>query len=95
MNKKAAWLNFVREQLNKPEALLKSILWRDESKIELFHQNQNCYLWRKINIAYQAKNMIPMEKHSGRNFKIRDCFFTCEPEWIYISHENINSQSYQ
>lgn len=87
MKKKAACLKFVREQLNKPEALLKSILWGDESKIELFHQNQNCYLWRKVNTYYQAKNIIPMEKHSGRNVKIRDCFFTSEPEWLYISLE--------
>lgn len=84
MKKKAACLKFVREKLNKPKALLKSILWRDW--VKLFHQNQNCYLWRKVNTAYQAKNIVPMEKHSGRNVKIRDCFFL---------HLNLNDYLYE
>lgn len=42
---KAAHLNFAREHLEKSEAFWKSILWTDESKMELFGRNQNRHIW--------------------------------------------------
>lgn len=36
---RAARLNIAREDMVKPETFWKSILWTDESKIELFREN--------------------------------------------------------
>ncbi|XP_062849643.1 zinc finger protein 638 [Trichomycterus rosablanca] len=64
---KVARLNFAREHLDKPEAFWKSILWTDESKIELFGHNHRCHVWRKVNTAYKENNLLPTVKHGGGN----------------------------
>lgn len=44
---KVTYLNFARVHLEKLEAFWKSILWIDESKRELFGDNQNCHVMRR------------------------------------------------
>lgn len=43
----------------------KTVLWTDESKIELFGLNENHYAWRQANTAFQLKNLIPAMTHRG------------------------------
>ena len=54
----------AREHQDNPDAFWKSILWTDESKIELFGDNQNHHVWRKANNAYEEKNLLPTVKVS-------------------------------
>lgn len=92
---KAARFNFAREHLDKPKAFWKSILWTDESKIELFGHNQNCHVWRKANTAYQEKNLLQTVKQSGGNVKVWGSFSASGPGQLYIIQGNINSHAYR
>ena len=49
----AARLKFAQEHIAKPESYWKSVLWSDETQIELFSQNQHRYVWRKVNTAFE------------------------------------------
>lgn len=91
---KTARLNFAREHLEKPEAFWKSILWTDESKIELFGHNQNRHVWRKVNTAYHQKNLLPTVKHGGGNVKIWACFSSSGPGQLHIVQGIMNSEEY-
>ena len=92
---KAARFNFAREHLDKPEAFWKSILWTDESKIELFGHNQNCHVWRKANTAFQEKNLLPTVKQGGGNVKVWGSFSASGPGRLHIIQGNMNSHAYQ
>uniref|UniRef100_A0A3B4TRY4 Transposase Tc1-like domain-containing protein n=1 Tax=Seriola dumerili TaxID=41447 RepID=A0A3B4TRY4_SERDU len=92
---KAARFNFAKEHLDKPEAFWESILWTDESKVELFGHNQNRHVWRKANTANEEKNLLPTVKHGGGNVKIWGCFSASGTGRLHIIQGTMNSQAYQ
>uniref|UniRef100_A0A3Q2CFB6 Tc1-like transposase DDE domain-containing protein n=1 Tax=Cyprinodon variegatus TaxID=28743 RepID=A0A3Q2CFB6_CYPVA len=92
---KAARLKFAREHLDKPEAFWKSILWTDESKIELFGHNHRRHVWRKVNTEFKEKNLLPTVKHGGGNVKVWACFSASGPGRLHIIQGTVNSQGYQ
>ncbi|KAF7646092.1 hypothetical protein LDENG_00193750 [Lucifuga dentata] len=70
----ATQLQFAKEYIGNPEAFWRSILWSEESKIELFGRNENCYVWRKANTAFLKKNLVPTVKHGGGSILVWACF---------------------
>ena len=52
----AASLQFSKAHIDKPEGYWNSVLWTDETKIDLFGLN----VWRKENTAFQHKKPYPI-----------------------------------
>ena len=51
--------------LNKPQKFWNTILWSDETKLDLFGAMDQRYIGRKNNEAYVRKNTLPTVKHGG------------------------------
>uniref|UniRef100_A0A8K9UF72 Transposase Tc1-like domain-containing protein n=1 Tax=Oncorhynchus mykiss TaxID=8022 RepID=A0A8K9UF72_ONCMY len=52
-------LMFAKEHLDVPQRYFQSILWTDETSVELFGRNTQHYVWRKKGTAHQHQNLIP------------------------------------
>ena len=63
-------LAFAEDHLDKGIEFLEWFLLSDESKIELFSQNEACHVWRKPGTAYDPKNTIPTIKHGGGSIMV-------------------------
>lgn len=75
----AARLKFARTHVNSPESVFSSILWTDETKIELFGHMDASYVWRKKGEAYNPKNTIPTVKHGGGSLMFWGSFSASGP----------------
>ncbi|KAK3525993.1 hypothetical protein QTP70_011807 [Hemibagrus guttatus] len=62
-----ARLAFANAHLDKEEDFWSSVLWSDETKIELFGHNDVAFIWHKKGEAFNSKNTIPTVKHGGGN----------------------------
>ena len=51
-----------------------TILWSDETKLELFGHMDAEYVWRKKGEAYKPKNTVSTVKHGGANIMLWGCF---------------------
>ena len=51
-----------------------TILWSDETKLELFGHMDAEYVWRRKGEAYKPKNTMPTIKHGGGNIMLWGCF---------------------
>ena len=60
-------LEFARKYLNKPVSFWKSILWTDETKINLYQSDVKCKVWRRANTADDPRNTNSSVKHGGGN----------------------------
>jgi hypothetical protein len=65
-------LQFANAMLQKPDSNWQSVLWTDETKIELFGKNEKQRVWRKPNSAFQQKNLKPTVKHGGGSIMLWD-----------------------
>ncbi|KAF7641700.1 hypothetical protein LDENG_00274330 [Lucifuga dentata] len=72
---------FVKEYNGKHEAFWRSILWSDESKIELFGRNK--------------KNLVLTVKHGGGSILVWACFAAGRPGNLTVIDSLINSSVYQ
>uniref|UniRef100_A0A8C5PU37 Transposase Tc1-like domain-containing protein n=1 Tax=Leptobrachium leishanense TaxID=445787 RepID=A0A8C5PU37_9ANUR len=63
-NKKSR-LQYAKSHVDKPQKFWDSVLWTDETKLELFGPMDQCYVWRRKNKAYEEKNTLPTVKHGG------------------------------
>ncbi|KAK3519341.1 hypothetical protein QTP70_024775, partial [Hemibagrus guttatus] len=62
-----ARLAFANAHLDKEEDFWSSVLWSDETKIELFGHNDVAFIWCKKGEAFNPKNIIPTVKRGGGN----------------------------
>jgi len=53
-----AHLKIAKTPVNSPTSFVSMILWRDETKIELFGSMDVAYVWRKKGEAHNPKNSI-------------------------------------
>ncbi|KAI5107574.1 sterile alpha motif domain-containing protein 9-like [Silurus meridionalis] len=63
-NKKSR-LQYAKSHVDKPQKFWDSVLWTDETKLELFGPMDQRYVWRRKNKAYEEKNTLPTVKHGG------------------------------
>uniref|UniRef100_A0A3Q3J790 Tc1-like transposase DDE domain-containing protein n=1 Tax=Monopterus albus TaxID=43700 RepID=A0A3Q3J790_MONAL len=90
-----ARLTFARENVDKDQDFWNNVLWTDESKIELFGHQSRGHVWRKPNIAFQEKNLIPTVKHGGGSVMVWGCFAAAGPGQLTIIESTMNSTVYQ
>ena len=69
-----ARLKFADEYSVKEPSYWNSVLWSNETKMELFSHSSSQYVWRKKNEAFKAKNTIPTVKHGGGSLMFWGCF---------------------
>ncbi|KAK3512430.1 hypothetical protein QTP70_009851 [Hemibagrus guttatus] len=69
-----ARLAFANAHRDKEEDFWSSVLWSDETKIELFGHNDVAYILCKKGEAFNPKNTIPTVKHGGGNLMFWGCF---------------------
>ena len=92
---KAARLNFAQQYANKSDAYGTRVLWTDESKIKLYGHNENRYIWRKTNTAFDEKNLIPTVKHGGGSIMVWGCFAASGTGKLAHITGIMDSQKYQ
>uniref|UniRef100_A0AAZ3SAV0 Transposase Tc1-like domain-containing protein n=1 Tax=Oncorhynchus tshawytscha TaxID=74940 RepID=A0AAZ3SAV0_ONCTS len=71
---KKARLWFATAHGDKDRTFWRNVFRSDETKIELFGQNDNCYVWREKGEACKPKNTIPTVKHGGGSIMLQACF---------------------
>ena len=69
-----AQLAFARDHMKQDPRFWSTILWSDETKLELFGHMDAEYVWRKKGEAYKPKNTVPTVKHGGGNIMLWGCF---------------------
>ncbi len=69
-----ARLAFARTYLKHDPSFWYTVLWSDETKLELFGHMDVEYVWRKKGEAYNPKNTVPTVKHGGGNIMLWGCF---------------------
>ena len=71
-NKQTSLVFTKRHDRDSPN-IWKKVLWSDETKIELFGHQGNCYVWRKPNTSHHPKDTIPTVKHGGGSIMLWGC----------------------
>lgn len=97
-----ARLTFAKTYLKKEPSFWSSVLWSDETKIELFGHRDVAFIWRKKGEAYKPKNTVPTVKCGGGSIMLWGCFSANGPgnlvkvdgimrkeQYIQILEENI------
>lgn len=69
-----ARLEFAREFIDKDSTFWSSVLWSDETKIELFGSRDVSFVWRKKGEAFNPKNTVPTVKYGGGSRMFWGCF---------------------
>ena len=71
---KKSRLQYAKTNLSKPQKFWDTVLWTDETKLELFGPMDQRYVWRRKNEAYEEKNTLPTVKHGGGSVMLWGCF---------------------
>ena len=67
-------LEFARKYVNQPKSFWESVLWSDETKINLFGSDGHKMVYRKNGEALSPKNLLPTVKHGGGSVMVWSCF---------------------
>ncbi|KAK3571312.1 hypothetical protein QTP86_005948 [Hemibagrus guttatus] len=89
-----ARLAFANAHLDKEEDFWSSVLWSDETKIELFGHNDVAFIWRKKREAFNPKNTIPTVKHGGGNLMFWGCFSASGPGNLITVNGTMKKEQY-
>uniref|UniRef100_A0A8C5Q6X8 Transposase n=1 Tax=Leptobrachium leishanense TaxID=445787 RepID=A0A8C5Q6X8_9ANUR len=93
-NKKSR-LQYAKSHVHKPQKFWDSVLWTDETKLELFGPMDQRYVWRRKNKAYEEKNTLPTVKHGGGSIMLWGCFASAGTGKLQRVQGTMNSLQYQ
>uniref|UniRef100_A0A8C5PQH3 Transposase n=1 Tax=Leptobrachium leishanense TaxID=445787 RepID=A0A8C5PQH3_9ANUR len=93
-NKKSL-LQYAKSHVDKPQTFWDSVLWTDETKLELFGPMDQRYVWRRKNKVYEEKNTLPTVKHGGGSIMLWGCFASAGTGKLQRVQGNMNSLQYQ
>uniref|UniRef100_A0A8C5WK94 Transposase Tc1-like domain-containing protein n=1 Tax=Leptobrachium leishanense TaxID=445787 RepID=A0A8C5WK94_9ANUR len=93
-NKKSR-LQYAKSHVDKPQKFWDSVLWTDETKLELFGPMDQRYVWRRKNKAYEEKNTLPTVKHGGGSIMLWGCFASAGIGKLQRVQGTMNSLQYQ
>uniref|UniRef100_A0A8C5M825 Tc1-like transposase DDE domain-containing protein n=1 Tax=Leptobrachium leishanense TaxID=445787 RepID=A0A8C5M825_9ANUR len=84
-----------KSHVDKPQKFWDSVLWTDETKLELFGPMDRRHVWRRKNKAYEEKNTLPTVKHGGGSIMLWGCFASAGTGKLQRVQGTINSLQYQ
>uniref|UniRef100_A0A8C5MN72 Transposase n=1 Tax=Leptobrachium leishanense TaxID=445787 RepID=A0A8C5MN72_9ANUR len=93
-NKKSR-LQYAKSHVDKSQTFWDSVLWTDETKLELFGPMDQRYVWRRKNKAYEEKNTLPTVKHGGGSIMLWGCFASAGTGKLQHVQGTMNSLQYQ
>lgn len=66
-------LEFAKQHLNKREEYWNTVIFSDESKLNIFGSDGRRMVWRKNNTELNPQNLIPTIKHDGGSVLVWGC----------------------
>ncbi len=91
---KKARLEFARAHADKDEDYWDSILWSDETKINVFGTDGFKTVWRCKGEEYKEKCMVPAVKHGGGSVLMWGCMSAAGVGELHFIDGIMNSQMY-
>ncbi len=91
---KKARLEFARAHAVKDEDYWDSILWSDETKINVFGTDGFKTVWRRKGEEYKEKCMVPTVKHGGGSVLMWGCMSAAGVGELHFIDGIMNSQMY-
>ncbi len=91
---KKARLDFARAHADKDEDYWDSILWSDETKINVFGTDGFKTVWRRKAEEYKEKCMVPTVKHGGGSVLMWGCMSAAGVGELHFIDGIMNSQMY-
>ncbi len=91
---KKARLEFARAHADKDEDYWDSILWSDETKINVFRTDGFKTVWRRKGEEYKEKCMVPKVKRGGGSVLIWGCMSAAGVGELHFIDGIMNSQMY-
>ncbi len=89
-----ARLEFARAHADKDEDYWDSILWSDETKINVFGTDGFKTVWRRKGEEYKEKCMVPTVKHGGGGVLMWGCMSAAGVGELHFIDGIMNSQMY-
>ncbi len=87
-------LEFARTHADKDEDYWDSILWSDETKINVFGTDGFKTVWRRKGEEYKEKCMVPTVKHGGGSVLMWGCMSAAGVGELHFIDGIMNSQMY-
>lgn len=81
--------------LDKTTEFWETVLWTDETKLEVFGHVEQRYVWRAKGQVYDQTNTIPTVKHGGGSLMMWGCSSAAGTGNLDCVPDIMDSQKYQ